>query len=190
MCFPTTAVASKKNKNEEKKTNLFNKATIILTKVIVYLSLRVGCFLLFFRTDAQIVVKFLHWCGAFLSFISHCPSKPRFWKKCPVTSVSVWVQKMVCQFFFLLFLNPLRTGSHHLPVMLTDWNLHLEYKDLTSWRYRLILICFGCLQFLMHFPPFFLNFFFFKCTIKPYVSFVTPCRTLNLLFVFLLHLSP
>lgn len=54
MCFPTTAVASKKNKNEEKKTNLFNKATIILTKVIVYLSLRVGCFLLFFRTDAQI----------------------------------------------------------------------------------------------------------------------------------------
>lgn len=122
------------------------------------------CFWFFFATVAQIDWKFLHSRWAFLFFMSHCPSESRFWKKkkpCPVTSVSVWVPKMVCQFAFFPFLNPLRTGSHHLPVMLTGWNSHLEFKDLTSWRYIhfLMFICFRCLNVVSNaFSFFFLNF--------------------------------
>lgn len=39
----------------------------------------------------------------------------------------------------------LRTGSHRLPVMLTDLNSHHGYKDLMSWRYiRLLFNVFSC----------------------------------------------
>lgn len=44
-------------------------------------------------------------------------------------------QKWCVNLLSFFFLNPLRTGSHHLPAMLTDWNSRLEYKDLMSWRY-------------------------------------------------------
>lgn len=42
-------------------------------------------------------------------------------------------QRFSVMFFFL------RTGSHHLHVMSTDWNSHQGYKGLMSWRYVLLL---------------------------------------------------
>lgn len=68
-------------------------------------------------------------------------------------------QRWCVNLLAFLFLNPPRTGSHHLPVMLTGWNSHLEYKDLTSWRYIHFLrfICFRCLNVVSNsnFPSFF-----------------------------------
>lgn len=66
--------------------------------------------------------------------------------------IYIWFQRHLCQFdhqryggkllnkMFFVFFYSLRTGSHHLPVMSTDWNSHHGYKDLMSWRY-IHLLC-------------------------------------------------